>query len=144
MIVTTPVHYTVHTSKSVLIDSQPHIVLICEKFVMERKTDGIRSRRSDKFHVLPGDIVILEQFPEFRYKVRSYRLAEHFINEAFRIGLVKSKHISFRIQPVAQISTLDKKFATIRLNQVLSGYTYKSLGSRYSTIRLYLFLLAGD
>ena len=125
---TAPVYKAIHTGKSVLIDRQSHIVLVCKQFVMERKANGIGSRTLDETDILTGHVIILECFPEFGSKVRSHQLAEHLVDETSRIGLVELEHITFRIQPVAQVGSHNEKLRAVRFYQVRSLNGYKGSG----------------
>ncbi|CDD91941.1 unknown [Bacteroides intestinalis CAG:315] len=92
---------------------------------MEWKTDGIRTCILNKLNIFTSDIIVFECFPELSSKVGSHQLTEHLIDKPGRVRFAKLKHITFRIQPIAQIGTHDKEFRTIRLYQVLPLNGYK-------------------
>ena len=132
-----PLYQAVHAGKAVLVGSQPHIVLVRKQFVMERQADGVGTLLLDEADVLARHIIVLECFPEVGGKVRSHQLAEHLVDETARVGLAEPKHVSFRIQPVAQVGTHDEEFGTVGLYQVLTLNGYECIRS-YFFCRLFL------
>ena len=103
-----PSDHIVKSLEAVLICCETHVVLIGEKLVMERNADGICTGRSDEFDILLSHIIILEHLPELGSEVGTDHLPEHLVYHPRRICLLEAEHISFRIEPVAEVGTLDE------------------------------------
>ena len=108
-VLATPADGIVKPLEAVLGGSQSHIVLVCEELVVERDTDGVSPCRSYELNVLFCHIVVLEHLPELCSKVRTDHFTEHLVNKSCGIGLLKAEHIALRIQPVAEIGSLDEE-----------------------------------
>ena len=122
----TPIDDTVNACIAVLRTGLPHIVFIGEEFVVEGKTDGIGTLLSNKVNIFARDIVILKLLPKEGCLVRADSLFEEQVDHPGRVRTAEAEHIALRIQPVAQIRTLDIKFLSIRLYQVGSLYSHKT------------------
>ena len=120
---TAPADHVIQSLETILIRRQTHIILVCEEFVVEWYTDGIRSLGSDELDILLGHIVVLEHLPELCSKVRADHLLEHLVDHPCRVGLLETEHISLRIKPVTEVCSLDEKGITVRLDQILAAYT---------------------
>ena len=114
-----PFHHLVNPPKSfAAVIGQPHIVLIGKEFVVEWQANCIRTCRGNETDVGLSDVVLLELLPECRSLIGTDGLTKHQVYHPRGVSLTQSEHIPFRIEPVAQIGTLNEQFPAIRLHQI--------------------------
>ena len=116
--VTAPVHHRVDAGKAVLILGAAHVVLVGEEPVVEGQADGVGSLSRDEGNVGTRDVVVLELAPELGGKVRTHGLLDHQVDHPGRVGLAQTEHVALRIEPVAQIRSLNIEFLSVRLDEV--------------------------
>ena len=93
---------------------------------MERDTDSVGACRCDELYVCTGYIVVLEHFPEFGREIWSDKFAEHVVDHSGRVGLAETEHVSFRIEPVSEVGSLDEESASVRGDDVRSLDVHES------------------
>ena len=133
-----PSHHRVDAGKAVLVLCQPHIVFIGEEFVIKGESDRVGALRSDKLNVGARDVVVLEQLPELGGKIRTYSLLNHQVDHPGGVGAAEPEHITFGVEPVAQVCALDIQFRPVGLHQVwpvdldkVGGLGGENSGSHY-------------
>ena len=120
-----PFNHVVDVLVAVLRRSESHIVLVGEKFVVQRQADGVAACGFDKHYVVLGHIIVLELFPKVGCRVGSDELAEHFVDEMRGIGVVETEHIAFRIEPVAEVCAFDEQACAVRVTEIGSVDCYE-------------------
>ncbi len=116
----TPAHHAVYPCKTILAGCKPHVVFICEEFVMKRQADCVGAGRRDIVNVCLGYIVVFKLLPEFCGFVRSDKMTEKVIDLAWRVHALEAEHVTFRIKPVAKICSDNEKLASIGLYQIMA------------------------
>ena len=121
-----PAHHGVDALVAVFLPCQSHIVLVGEELVVKWQTDGIGSLLCDEVDISLGDVVVLELLPELSRFIGTYSLFEEEVDHPGGVGATETEHITFGIQPVAEVRTLDEEFLSIRLDEVMSLYRHKT------------------
>ena len=117
---TAPFHHRIDAGKAVLLTGEAHIILIGKEPIVEGQTDSVRSLLGNETDVGTGDVVVLELTPEIGGEIRTHSLLNHQVNHPRRVGLAEAEHITLRVQPVAQVGTLNIEFLTIGLHEINS------------------------
>ena len=64
-------------------------------------------------------------FPKVGGSVRTDELAEHFVDEMRGIGVPETEHITFRIEPVAEVCAFDEQACAVRVTEICAVDCYE-------------------
>jgi len=76
---------------------------------MKRQPDGVHARLTDIMNIGLCDIAVLKLLPEMVRLFGTYQFFERLVYQTERTYVIKEKHISFGVHPVAKIDALNEE-----------------------------------
>ncbi len=115
-----PFHNAVDALVSFVAGAASHIIVVGKQLVVEGQADSVCSGRRYEVDVGAGDVIILEIFPKIGGGVLSHHLAEHVVYHSGGICFSETEHISFGIEPVAEVCSPDEQLRAVGAYQVVA------------------------